>query len=245
MARNVVERRCDDRAMRDRSGLTLIELLVVTAIIGLLIGLLLPAVQASRGAARKVECANRLKQIGLAFLQFADANHGKLPRSSHSALAYGEPPWGYAILPFLEGPSLDVVNRTLTGGLLNGSYRCPDDVREERFWSYGKNVWFELEPSETGEALGVGIGPVYHCLHQIPSLSTTILVGEMETGSIGDHIMAHFWLQGGAVEVATARHGSSANYLWVDGHVSSEVFSDTFDLTRHLDRWNPGEADLP
>lgn len=245
MARHDREGRSCTCAARSRRGLTLIELLVVIAVIGLLVGLLLPAVQASRAAARKTQCASQLRQIGLAFLQFAEANQGRLPRSSHSALAHNEPPWGYAISPYMEGPRLDEVNRTLTGGLLDSNYRCPDDLRDKRLWSYGKNVWFELEPVETGEVLGMARGPVYHRLRQIPSLSRTILLGELATGSMGDHIMAHFWAQGGAVEVATTRHSESANYLWLDGHVSLEVFTDTFDLMRNIDRWDPGRAANP
>ena len=97
---------------RNRDGFTLVELLVVIAIIGILIGMLLPAVQQVREAARRTACANNLRQIGLATLNYESAFQ-KFPASWQLPYANNlgsSPTTGWStqalILPFLEQGNL-------------------------------------------------------------------------------------------------------------------------------------------
>jgi prepilin-type N-terminal cleavage/methylation domain-containing protein/prepilin-type processing-associated H-X9-DG protein len=124
------------RTRVEARGFTLIELLVVIAIIGVLIALLLPAVQAAREAARRAQCVNNLKQIGLGLQNYHDAN-GVFPSSMNS---YSAAQTAYftaftAILPYLEQKPLfasynldlnntEPANTTATSTRVS-AYLCP------------------------------------------------------------------------------------------------------------------------
>ena len=125
-----------------RAGFTLVELLVVITIIGILIALLLPAVQAAREAARRTQCSNHLKQIGLACLNHENA-FGIFPDGGEQywvgrTITDGIPAtppkqnwgWSYQVLPYLEQESVwslpddaDVIKNPIAG------YFCPSRRR--------------------------------------------------------------------------------------------------------------------
>ncbi len=115
------QKRCD--------GFTLVELLVVIAIIGVLVALLLPAVQAAREAARRSQCSNNLKQLGLAMHNYHDV-HKILPSPgfnyrdgmSNASSTSSAHSWAVLLLPFIEqAPLHDIYDFTLSGG--NRGYR--------------------------------------------------------------------------------------------------------------------------
>ncbi len=123
--------RCRRRGLR--AAFTLVELLVVIAIIGILVALLLPAVQAAREAARRAQCVNNLKQIGIAMHLYHDA-HKTLPGGAISC-CFGT--WANELLPYMEEESLAAI---WAGGTYSSAanapfmrmriatYTCPSDM---------------------------------------------------------------------------------------------------------------------
>lgn len=140
-----------------RNGFTLVELLVVIAIIGILVSLLLPAVQAARESARRISCNNNLKQLALAHHNFHDTN-SKLPAGSVGNAAWGRDSWSwYAyVLPFIE--QSNNYNQLDFNSKINGTATAGGDVRK----TLQKPM---LCPSDTAKIQEQGVASWQNSLH--------------------------------------------------------------------------------
>jgi prepilin-type N-terminal cleavage/methylation domain-containing protein/prepilin-type processing-associated H-X9-DG protein len=134
------------RRFRRRRGFTLVELLVVIAIIAVLIGLLLPAVMKVREAVNRLACANHLKQLGLAVLNYHDTN-GKFPPGNWDGPPGRDHGWAVFILPYIEeGPlynqyrwdlwSADPQNQPVVAHPLR-LFQCPSAPEQDRYMTFG------------------------------------------------------------------------------------------------------------
>jgi len=148
------------RRLLDKHGFTLVELLVVISIIGILIGLLLPAVQSARESGRRLDCLNNLKQYGVALAQFCGEHNDTYPIGNFAPDPFDPIQrggwWGFQahLLPYLESKYIyDLCDFTFPGScfdyiaeqspnngknpammILNYNH-CPDDPKRYEIWS--------------------------------------------------------------------------------------------------------------
>lgn len=170
--------------LMSRRGFTLVELLVVIAIIGVLIALLLPAVQQAREAARRMQCTNNLKQLGLALHNHHDT-YGSFPSGVVGGQSWS---FGTMLLPFLEQSALQDQLKSASGGT-NGqwgnfapgnatilaltqtqleAFRCPSDTGPDL------NDKRQPDPGPLGTSNYIGI---------IGSLADTLVDGKYTKGN--------------------------------------------------------------
>lgn len=149
------------KPLATRRGFTLIELLVVISIIATLMSLVLPAVQSAREAARRVQCLNNMKNLGLAIQNFSSGRGGALPLLSEPAPGLastsGNTIWAFQLLPYMDradtheyvSQAADAATAaTAVNSVLGASYQflqCPNDVnhfKQPGGLSYGANVGY-------------------------------------------------------------------------------------------------------
>ena len=183
------------RPQRHTSGFTLVELLVVIAIIGILVALLLPAIQAAREAARRTQCTNNLKQIGLAMQMHHDVVKNlpfgfKIPAPPLNANQdFGEATWIFAILPYMElnavydmadprfgfgsaAPPPSTTNNAPVVRMVLPPFECPSNSQVNNV------LWFQIYTRGSYVA-NDGIGPMAEWVYIGPGSSAALPAGRV------------------------------------------------------------------
>jgi prepilin-type N-terminal cleavage/methylation domain-containing protein/prepilin-type processing-associated H-X9-DG protein len=210
-----------------RRGFTLIELLVVLAIIAVLLGLLLPAVQKVREAANRMACANNLKQLGLAFHHFADAHDRRFPpvKVSGPAPQVGVPGptkhgMGVFLLPYIEQEPLYNQYRWDLNAVDRGNqavaarplrvFQCPSAPAQDRTMPIagGQGACGDYAPTERVAAALAGPGGYQGALEQnVLTPITAITDGTVNTILLTEDAGRPQWWRAGRLDLSRVVNG--------------------------------------
>jgi type II secretory pathway pseudopilin PulG len=232
--RGLVFRKCNG------VGFTVVELLVAIVIVGLLAGLLLPAVQMAREAGRRTRCQNNLREMGAALLSYESAQ-GRLP-PGRDALHRWNHSWATAILPHLEEPGLfgrydyqrswdDPANEPI-GKVSLWLFRCPSatakwDGKSDYGGNYGSSLTGLVPGFQEGFAWEAGTFPPVHIAMPGRHRAAPVRLSEISDGTSQTFLV-----------LEDADRAAKEGGLWASGHncfahdgdginrsISKEIFS--------------------
>ncbi|HEX3727840.1 MAG TPA: prepilin-type N-terminal cleavage/methylation domain-containing protein [Pirellulales bacterium] len=241
------------RPTKRASGFTLVEVLVVIAIIGVLVALLLPAIQQAREAARKMHCQSNLRQIAIAVHQYYDTHHGHF-FLHHPFLAdvdsmlaasdsFAEIYWEDKIQPFIGGQIGNVEQLAKAAITDDKIYRCSDDLSTPTPFVVDSTGVIDGISNRTSYMMNSLLSHntrrygswTFPKFQNAVGTSKFICFSERNadafttTDSDPRQDDYDIWLGTGIISswFASARHsGGVANYLYLDGHVAVMLFED-------------------
>ncbi len=233
------------RRHRDRSGLTVIEFLVIVAIIAVIVALFLPATRTSRGAARRTQCKNNLKQIGLAIHNYAETYQSLPPAYTVDERGNRLHSWRTLILPFMDQQALyemidltkpwsDPVNAQARETVI-ALYQCPSTEGPPTHTTYqaivGEANFFHPERSRQFDEIKDGTSNTVMVMETLPKDA----VHWMSPNDVdGDYLSA-------INEDSETAHRGGGNLLLGDGAVRFYSMSAPFEVRQPLTTIDAGD----
>ena len=239
--------------MRKRAGFTLVELLVVIAIIGVLVGLLLLAVQAAREAARRMQCANNLKQLALAMQNYHDARKTFPPGALWTGNIFYAPPrttFNIHLFPFLElGNIYDLMDFN-TGGVVwyygnnaratackTDTWLCPSDgLGGDLFYNAANGPNYLARGNYLGIFSGQQMGDLMKSDRRLWAVFDANRATRLKEVSDGTSKTLMF------AEGLTGPDGDARGTIWIDQACGTQIFTDLSPNSSSSDRCYPAPA---